>query len=396
MISPALINAAAPLLHDDGPLGKAHDFYRGDSPGHTIPLFRKGPGTHSEPMSEADMHAYVKAEVDRITHKYSAMGFKDDVDTRSGQGLLQERTNGRMRLTPINGGMAWTGTISVGTGAGRVLLAANFDSGFRDLIVLPCQYDPARSTSAQQTGQTFEMTFMDGNNAQGSVILETVRIAGLESSNFPIRHATTSTLNSDEFQAIVGMALVVTQGQRGLIPTLTGQGRLQRNLFGFGLWRDAGARLDLGAVPRQYQGQISWTDAVIPERDFWRCEFGISGVEETQLALLDTGESMIVGPMELVRTVFVQAGIQTLERDGVLYGFYRSDGPTPYVAINIAGVNIVLSAQSLAYNSRRGITYAGIVGKRGTQGWWVLGGTFFQNVYAIFDGERQRIGFAPH
>ncbi|KAL9932305.1 hypothetical protein V8E36_008784 [Tilletia maclaganii] len=393
MINPALINAAFPLLHDDGPLGTAHDFYRSDSPGHTIPLFRQGPGTHSEPMSEADVHAYVKAEVDRITHKYSAMGFKDDVDTRSGQGLLQERTNGRMQLTPIRGGMAWIGTISVGTGDGQVSLTANFDSGSPDLIVLPCHYDPARSTSAQQTGEPFEMTFFDQNTAQGSVILETVRIAGLEARNVPIRHATTSTFNSDEFQALIGMASLMRQRQPGLVPTLLAQGRIQRNLFGFGLWRDGGARLDLGFVPRRYQGQISWTDVVTPERGYWRCEFSIAGVEGAQLAIVDTGATLITGPMELVRTVFDQAQMHIVERNGALYGLYRSDSP-PDIAINIGGLDIVLSAQSLVYSDLGRFTYAGIVGRRGTGGWWVLGGTFFQNVYAIFDAEGQRIGFA--
>ncbi|KAL9932343.1 hypothetical protein V8E36_008822 [Tilletia maclaganii] len=400
--SPELIRAATPFIRDDNPPGTVHHLYRDGSAGHTIRLFRQSHSrAHSESRSEADLHAYVKAEVDRVTNKYSAIGFKYFVETRSNESLLQERTTGRVPLTPVRNGMAWIGVISVGTGCGEVPLTANFDTGSSDVIILPGQYDPTRSTSARHTAESFQLTFVDSNNVQGSVILETVQVAGLEARNVPIRHAITSTLNSGGFQSLIGMASLVspatsTRRQLGLIPKLLEQGCLQYNLFGFGLWQDARALLDLGCVPRQYRGQISWTDIINPEEGFWTCGFGISGLAGAQSAVVDTGTSMITGPMDLVRTVLLQAGMQTYERNGILYGLYRSDGPTPHISISIAGIDLVLSAQSMAYKNRGEFTLVGIAGRRGTSGWWVLGGVFLQNVYAVFDGEALRIGFAPH
>ncbi|KAL9935539.1 hypothetical protein V8E36_005887 [Tilletia maclaganii] len=400
MICQALISAAAPLLLDDGPPGTAHHLYQDGSAVHTVQLFRRGQShAQSEFRSEADVHTHIKAELDRVTNKYSAMGFKHYVATRSGKGLLQERTTGSLPLTPINDGTTWTGMIRVGTGRGEVSLAAIFDTDSSDLIILPGQYGSTRSTSAQDTGQPFQAVFFDGNHAEGRVILETVHIAGLEARNVPISNAAASTLNAGDFQSIVGMrdtASPSTLTRPGLMTTLLAQGSLQRNVYGFGLWQSAEASLDLGFVPRQYRGQISWTDVIDPQNGFWSCYFSISGLAGAEPTLVDTGSSVITGPMELVMTVLTQAGMQTYEHKGVLYGVYYSEGPTPYVSINIAGLDIVLSAQSLAYSNRGRLTIAGIVGRHGTGGYWLLGGAFLQNVYAVFDGQRHRIGFAPH
>ena len=94
--------------------------------------------------------------------------------------------------------------------------------------------------------------------------------------------------------------------------------------------------------------------------------------------------------------VLTAAGMETRTEGGLLYGAYHTDGPTPYVAINIAGLNLVLSGESLAYRNDGPLTIAGIAGRHGMDGWWVLGDTFLQNVYAVFDAEGKRMGFAPH
>ncbi|KAL9932340.1 hypothetical protein V8E36_008819, partial [Tilletia maclaganii] len=378
--------------------------------GHTISLFQQVPRAQFEPRSEDDMHTYIKAEVDRVMAKYdhtfdrfrAATGVDHFLDTRSEKALSEKRQSGEMPLTPIRDGAMWIGWISVGTGRGQARLSAKFDTGAVDTILHRGHYDRRNSRTAQDTRETFQIDYVDGSRVQGRVVLDSVFVAGLEAHDVAVGDAITSLVSPNGFEVIVGMASLTSSSQTsafrrpGLIPTLLAQHAIQHNLFGFGLWKDGGARLDIGHTPTEYRGRIAWIPILNPEFGMWTAPFAISGVEGLQIGVVDTGSRMIVGPYELVRSVIIAAGMEVQEQDGQVHSMYQEDGPRPYVSINIAGLNVVFSAGSLAYETREHLTFAGIVGQRDMDGWWLLGDTFLQNVYAIFDGDRQMLGFAPH
>ncbi|KAL9932334.1 hypothetical protein V8E36_008813 [Tilletia maclaganii] len=359
-----------------------------------------------EPRSEDDMHTYIKAEVDRVMAKYDhtfdrfreAAGVNHFLDARSED--IEKRTEGELPLTPVLHRAVWVGMISIGNGRGQARLTAKFDTRVVDTIVHH-GYDRRRSRGSRDTGATFEIDYLDSNRAEGRVVLDSVFVAGLEAHNFAIGAATASTVNPDDGDVIVGMASLMSSQtsafrRPGLIPTLLAQHAIQHNLFGFGLWKDGGARLDIGHTPTEYRGRIAWIPILNPEFGMWTAPFAISGVEGLQIGVVDTGSRMIVGPYELVRNVIIFAGMVDHDQDGQVHGMYHELGPRPYVSINIAGLDVVLSAESLAYETREDLTLASIVGKENMGGWWLLGDTFLQNVYAIFDGDRQMLGFAPH
>ncbi|KAL9932356.1 hypothetical protein V8E36_008835 [Tilletia maclaganii] len=304
-----------------------------------------------------------------------------------------------MRLAPVRHGVLWVGLINVGTGRGQTQLTANFDTGAIDTIIHPGQYPFLASSSARYTGKVFQLEYSDGTTAQGRVMLETVSLARLQALDVAIGDSTISTVNADESQAIVGMASLMPPGvsalrRPGLIPTLFAQGSIERRLVCFGLWKDETARLDIGHIAPMYRGRISWTPVLNPEYGIWASSFAISGVAEPQVAIVDTGTSLIIGPYELVFRVIIAAGLLPYEQDGHIHGMYPTNGPRPFVAIHIAGLQFVLTADSLAYQEDGAFTIVGIVGKQGQSGWWVLGDVFLQNVYAVFDTEGRRIGFA--
>ncbi|KAL9931808.1 hypothetical protein V8E36_009358 [Tilletia maclaganii] len=377
------------------------------SRGYSIPLHRQVPPSFTEATSKADVHAYVQSHVARIIAKYDrhfdlfeqTAGVKHGFDKRTQERRVHEGVPGRLPLSVVQDGVVWVGLVEIGTGPGRVERTATFDTGSVDLILHPGQYDPSTSTTAERTGETFSLVYGDGSSANGEVILDSVTVAGLEARNVAIGNALESTIGGD-CQAIVGMASMMMPlsmaalRRPGLMTALMEQGAIRRNVFGLGLWRDGSAHLDLGHIPSQYRGKISWTPIFSPEDGMWACYFGISGLPQTQIALVDTGTSLIIGPKELVRHVMTVAGLQVTEVGDSIRGVYRSDGPTPYIPLIIAGRTFVLSAESLAFRQYDQMTVAGIVGKPDRH-YWLLGDAFLQNVYAVFDADHKRMGFAP-
>ncbi|KAL9933697.1 hypothetical protein V8E36_007355 [Tilletia maclaganii] len=409
MLGLSLISAAMAWPHQGSSIGRSTQLHAGNSTWHTIPLFQQVPHPCFEPRRDADVHAFIKAEGDRVMAKHhltfdrfkEATGQKHFLDKRSEANRTAKRTDGETSLIPVRGSVAWVGMIVVGTGRGQAPVTAKFDTGALDLIVHHGQYDYSRSTYAEHTGNSFELAYSDGTRAEGRVMLDTVFVADLVAFNLAIGDATTSTVNAYDYQAVVGMTTLVRPEvsalrRPGLIRTLYAQRSIERKLFCFGLWKVEDARLDIGHIAPQYRGLMSWTHILNPQFGMWTAPFLITGVEVVQTAVVDTGTRLVIGPYDLVFNVITAAGMGIRQHDGQLYGTYPTNGPRPYVAISIAGLNVVLSDDSLKYQYHEELTVAGIVGKRDMDGWWILGATFLQNVYAVFDADRLRMGFALH
>ncbi|KAL9932332.1 hypothetical protein V8E36_008811 [Tilletia maclaganii] len=410
-LSTGLVNATVSMASDAKIFGASHHFLQHGSHRYSIPLHRHLPLTAVGATSDADVHAYVQAHVVRITAKYNryfdlfrkTTGVRHHLDRRTGESLSYEGMPGRMRLSDVRDGALWVGLLDVGTGLGRVQLTANFDTGSIDCVIPkqnPGLYDPEASKTAKLTGETFEVEYSDGTTLEGDIVLDHVTAAGLEAHSVAIGNAIRSTVNAEDCQAIVGMAFMVPRihsalYRPGFMSALVEQNLVSRHLFGFGLRLDGSARLDLGHIPLQYRGQISWTPVISPENGMWACAFDISNVREAQIALVDTGTTLILGPVELVRRALTKAGMIIREEDGLLYGAYYTSGSTPQISITVAGRPFVLSAEALAFEYDGDMTIAGIMGKTDVEVNWYLGDVFLQNVYAVFDADRQRIGFAP-
>ncbi|KAL9938433.1 hypothetical protein V8E36_003056, partial [Tilletia maclaganii] len=249
-------------------------------------------------------------------------------------------------------------------------------------------------------GANFQIQYHEGTYAEGRVVFESVYVAGLRARHVAIGAATRSTVSPDDCDVIVGMASLMSPEtsalrQPGLVPTMLAQGSIEHNLFAFGLWKDREARLDIGHIPAEYLDRISWTPVTHPQLGMWTVRFTISGVDGVQIGVVDTGSRMIVGPYRRVRRMFIHADMEMREENGRVFGQYHELGSQPYFVINIAGLNVVLNGDSLAYGTFEDLTVAGIVGQQNLGNWWLLGAPFLQNVYAVFNGNLRMVGFAP-
>ncbi|KAL9933562.1 hypothetical protein V8E36_007738 [Tilletia maclaganii] len=411
MVSPSLISTAISLPHQNGSGRTAIQLPPDNLPGHTISLFQQVPRVQVELKSENDVHAYIKAEVERVTAKYhhtfdrfkETTGIKHFLDTRSAEDTIVKRARGSTLLTPVHDEALWVGTIVVGTGDGQAWLTAKFDTGALDTIIHHGHYDAFRSSTSTFPfpEENFQLAYNDGTEAYGRVVLDTVTVADLAARHVAVGDATSSTVPSEHFQSVVGMASLMQSSNTvlrrpGLITALVAQGLMPKKLFCFGLWQGGSGRLDLGRMVHPYSDVISWTRVLNPQHGLWAAHFTISGVEDVQTAVVDTGTRLLVGPYELVKDVITAAGMMPIEHNGQVYGMYPPHGSTPRVSITIAGLEVVLSAASLEFRIFNGYIVAGITGKQDMDGWWMLGHTFLRNVYAAFDAEEEQLGFAPH
>ncbi|KAL9932344.1 hypothetical protein V8E36_008823 [Tilletia maclaganii] len=258
MLSLSLISAAIALSYHASSVGRFTELRSTEtsiynSSWHTIPLFQQVPHARFKPRTNKEVHACIKAEVDRATAKQhhtfdrfkEATGEKHFLDKRSEANLTVKRADGEMPLTPVRSGVAWIGMVIIGSGFGQARVRAKFDTGALDLIIHHSQYDFIRSSSAQHTRDSFQLGYSDGTTAEIRVMLDTVFVAGLVATDLAIGDATYSTADPYDYEAVVGVTTLVRPEvsalrRPGLIPTLYAQGSIPDKVFCFGLWKGGG------------------------------------------------------------------------------------------------------------------------------------------------------------
>jgi len=267
--------------------------------------------------------------------------------------------------------------------------------GSTDAWSNPKAYNPDASSTAKKTGKTFHTRYGDGSRASGDIYLESVTVGGLTALNQAYGNATMSTLQDNGSQGILGLAFesIAQFKSPGFFDTLVAQGTVPQNVFAFGLWPE-GARLDLGhIVPEAYQGEIVYSP-VDPSHGFWSTSFEVSGVEGTQTGIIDTGTTLILGPPDIVTAIFKGLGMQTLTQNGEVYGLYPTNSP-PTITLTFNGKPFTISPEALSFQAHGDQMVAGLVGAHiGVGTAWIVGDTFLQDVYAIFDKGNLQVGFA--
>lgn len=133
--------------------------------------------------------------------------------------------------------------------------------------------------------------------------------------------------------------------------TLYAQGAVPKNLFSFGLWTE-GARLDLGLIDESaYTGSITYSK-VDESQGFWTTSFKINNGNSTQSGIIDTGTTLIMGPVSEVKALFKKLGVQTIEQQGEVYGLYDPNNP-PKVTLTFNKKDFTLSADALVSRAEK-------------------------------------------
>ncbi|GAO19085.1 hypothetical protein UVI_02042150 [Ustilaginoidea virens] len=256
------------------------------------------------------------------------------------------------------------------------------------------------SDTLVEAKKSFTISYGTGT-VQGSIVSDAISVAGISVQySFGLASKTSDDFAYFAFDGILGMSM--SQGaSANFLKTLADAKKLDKNIFGVSLNRASDGtnegEIRFGATNAdKYTGDISYT-AVGKDGD-WAIQLddmaydgkkaGTGGV----LSYIDTGTSFIFGPADLVKKLHA-----------VVPGSGSDDGLTFKVpcdsdkslTFTFSGVDYQLSPRDwISPKDSSGKCTSNIYGHEVVQGAWLLGDTFLKNVYAVFDRDRKRIGFA--
>ncbi|KAF8452920.1 acid protease [Boletus edulis BED1] len=307
----------------------------------------------------------------------------------------------------------WYGSISVGTPAKS--FTVDFDTGSSDLF-LPgsgcgssCSghtiWDPSSSSTSQDLGQSFFLTYAGGSTVSGEQHTDTVSIAGFSATTQTVGAANTypPAFQSYQFPAdgLMGMAFQSISGYNAspVLQTLVSEGRVSDPVFSFKL-SSSGAELYIGGSnPALYTGGFTYTP--VTWQGYWEVNIdNVKGNGKTILtnvdAIIDTGTTLIFGISSDVSTLSSTLGGKAAPSVGQgLYTFPCSSFPS--ISLTFGGKSFPIAASALnlgPVSSGSSDCLSGLVGVDLGNPFWVVGDVFLQGVYTAFDVGNTRVGFA--
>lgn len=276
------------------------------------------------------------------------------------------------------------------------------------------RYNSKKSSTYVQNGTKFSIQYGRGS-LSGFISGDTVTLAGMQVAGQQFGEAIKQpgiTFAVARFDGVLGMGYPAISVAKvtPVFDTAMAAKLLPHNIFSFFISRDpaaaVGGELMLGGTdPQYYTGDLHYVN--VTRKAYWQIE--MSGVEVgNQLtlckagcqAIVDTGTSLITGPVEEIRALHKAIGALPL-----IMGEYLIDCkkiPTlPVVSFNLGGKMFNLTGEDYVMKESQmgksiclsGFMAMDIPPPAGPL--WILGDVFIGRYYTVFDRDSDRVGFAP-
>lgn len=275
------------------------------------------------------------------------------------------------------------------------------------------RYNSKKSSTYVQNGTEFSIRYGTGS-LSGFISQDTVTLAGLKVPNQQFAEAVKQpgiVFAVARFDGILGMAYpaISVDGVTPVFDTAMAAKILPQNIFSFYFNRDpageVGGELMLGGFDQQYfDGDLHYVN--VTRKAYWQIKMDEVRVGGTLTlckngcqAIVDTGTSVITGPVQEVRALQKAIGAIPL-----LKGEYWIDckriPSLPVVSLglggkmfNLTGADYVLKMTHMGVSvCLSGFMAMDIPPPAGPL--WILGDVFIGRYYTVFDREADRVGFA--
>lgn len=317
------------------------------------------------------------------------------------------------------------GIISIGTPPQD--FSVLFDTGSSNLWVpsihcsfldLACwvhhRYNSKKSSSYSQNGTKFSIQYGRGS-LSGFISGDVVSVAGLPIPQQQFGEAVKQpgiTFAVARFDGVLGMAYpsISVANVTPVFDMAMAAKLLPQNIFSFYISRDPsaaiGGELMLGGSdPKHYSGELHYVN--VTRKAYWQIE--VDNVEVgSQLtlcrsgcqAIVDTGTSLMVGPVAEVRALHKAIGALPLIMGEYIINCKKV--PTlPIISFNIGGKLFNLTGEDYILKVSQmgtsiclsGFMAMDIPPPAGPL--WILGDVFIGKYYTVFDRAADRVGFAP-
>ncbi|KAA0705998.1 Cathepsin D [Triplophysa tibetana] len=316
------------------------------------------------------------------------------------------------------------GSISIGTPPQE--FSVLFDTGSSNLWVpsvhcsildIACwthhRYNSKKSSTYVQNGTEFSIRYGRGS-LSGFISQDTVALAGLKVPNQLFGEAVKQpgiVFAMARFDGILGMGYpaISVDGITPVFDTAMAAKILPQNVFSFYINRDpageVGGELMLGGFDQQYfDGDLHYVN--VTRKAYWQIKMDEVQVGSTLTlcksgcqAIVDTGTSLITGPVQEIRVLQKAIGALPL-----LMGEYWIDckriPSLPAISFSMGGKMFNLTGEDYVFKVTRmgasiclsGFMAMDIPPPAGPL--WILGDVFIGRYYTVFDREADRVGFA--
>jgi len=241
-------------------------------------------------------------------------------------------------------------------------------------------------------------------SVMGGYATDSVTIAGLGfSMTFGIANTTSDQFSSFPMDGILGLSRQ-SGDYPNFLQTLVTSKTLKDNVFGMDLNRASDGpntgEITFGAPDTsRYSGDLTYTSVTENNLDDWAILLDNVGVGTKQSgisgkpAYIDSGTSYIFGPpTDVIKFHALIPDSATTDNST----FTVPCSTTAPVTFTFSGVTYSVSSKDWVGPKVNGVCTSNIFGVSVVdKNSWLVGDTFLKNVYAVFDVDQSRVGFAP-
>lgn len=301
---------------------------------------------------------------------------------------------------------AYYGEIMVGT-PGQTMSVV-FDTGSSDMWV-PTEdgslgkphFKFHESSTHTPTADLFKITYGSGT-VTGTFCRDTVTIGDVRLINLTFAEVSDATGLKNwgrmPFSGILGLGFpkLSRSPDIAVMQALVNSGQLDKPVFGFYLATNAPGELVLGGVnPDHVASDFTWVN--VAHESWWTVKLdavklgGMATLTVTELAIVDSGTSLLAGPERDVEAIAALLGAQKFQ------GLYvvSCDASLPRMSFVLGGHEFSLTPKDLVIDRIGNLCILGMqtISVAGEQ-LWILGDVFMRKYYVQFDWGQRRLGFA--
>ncbi|OJD18588.1 hypothetical protein AJ78_01429 [Emergomyces pasteurianus Ep9510] len=327
--------------------------------------------------------------------------------------FLRARGENTTVTSNLSDGNIYLSPVTIGTRTFTVY----FDTGSSDFWAFSDQlsekqagshilYSPSADTK-ELGGYTWNLTYGDGNQAEGNVYTDTVTLGTLKvpSQAIGAAQSVSTGLTEGPADGILGLGFssinsITPEGKAILFDTI--KKRLDQPIFAAALKYEASGTYDFGYIDKKkYEGEITYMD-VDSSGGFWSVTFDGYGAGDVQAqamikGIIDTGTSLIHLPRDIVQGYYSKVPGSKFD-DSLGFWTYPCNGGVDFALLVNAYKAVIPAAYiNIGATSEGSSTCVGAITETkpadGVDA--IFGALFLASQYVVFDPDKPRLGLAP-